>query len=104
MRPKKHETTGTSDLFRARLDQIINMKHELVQLAGKIDWDWLDREIAWLHLHIHRSRSSNANCLCGAVLAVPAQLSPKLRRILILPDIVVRISSQSVSNTSNGLV
>jgi hypothetical protein len=23
--------------------QIINMKHELVQLAGKIDWDWIDR-------------------------------------------------------------
>jgi transposase, IS5 family len=49
MRPKKHETTGTSDLFQARLDQIINMKHELVQLAGKIDWDWLDREIAPLY-------------------------------------------------------
>jgi len=25
MRPKKHETTGSADLFRARLDQIINM-------------------------------------------------------------------------------
>ena len=37
MRPKKHETTGSGDLFRARLDQIINMRHELVQLAGKID-------------------------------------------------------------------
>ena len=49
MRPKKHETTGSSDLFRARLEQIINMKHELVQLAGKIDWDWLDREIAPLY-------------------------------------------------------
>jgi IS5 family transposase len=36
-------------LFRARLDQIINMKHELVQLAGKIDWDWIDREIAPLY-------------------------------------------------------
>ena len=49
MRPKKHETTGSSDLFRARLEQIINMKHELVQLAGKIDWDWLDGEIASLY-------------------------------------------------------
>ena len=38
MRPKKHETTREGDLLRARLDQIINMKHELVQLAGKIDW------------------------------------------------------------------
>ena len=38
MRPKQHKTMGSGDLFRARLDQIINMKHELVQLAGKIDW------------------------------------------------------------------
>ncbi|MGY4412095.1 hypothetical protein ACVWW4_003831 [Bradyrhizobium sp. LB7.1] len=46
MRPKKHRTTGSRDRFRARLDQIINMKHELVQLAGKVDWDWIDGEIA----------------------------------------------------------
>ena len=37
MRPKQHQTTGSADLFRARLDQIINMKHELVQLADKLD-------------------------------------------------------------------
>jgi len=49
MRPKKHETTGLNDLFQARLDQIINMKHELVALAGKIDWDWLDEEVAPLY-------------------------------------------------------
>src|SRR6476620_7989033 len=49
MRPKKHRTTGSGDLFRARLEQIINMKHELVQLAGKIDWDWIDGEIAPLY-------------------------------------------------------
>jgi IS5 family transposase len=49
MRPKKHETTEEEDLFRARLDQIIDMKHELVQLAGRLDWDWLDGEIAPLY-------------------------------------------------------
>ena len=38
-----------NDLFRARLDQIINLKHELVQLAGKVDWDWIDGEIAPLY-------------------------------------------------------
>jgi hypothetical protein len=37
MRPTKHKTTGSNDLFRAWLDQIINLKHELVLLAGKID-------------------------------------------------------------------
>ncbi len=46
MRPKKRQPTGEGDLFRARLDQIINMKHELVQLAGRLDWEWLDAEIA----------------------------------------------------------
>src|SRR3977135_444530 len=49
MRPKKHKTTGSNDLFRARLDQIINLKHELVLLAGRIDWDWIDGEIAPLY-------------------------------------------------------
>ena len=49
MRLKKHETTGSGDLFRARLDQIINMRHELVQLAGEIDWEFIDGEIAPLY-------------------------------------------------------
>jgi IS5 family transposase len=42
MRPKRREANGEGDLFRARLDQIINMKHELVQLAAKIGWTWID--------------------------------------------------------------
>lgn len=46
MRPKKPERAAHDDLFRARLDQIINMKHELVVLADKIDWDWIDEELA----------------------------------------------------------
>src|SRR5471030_1888488 len=49
MRPKKHATTKSGDLFRARLDQIINLKHELAQFAGQIDWDWIDGEIAPLY-------------------------------------------------------
>jgi transposase, IS5 family len=49
MRPKKHVTTGSSDLFRARLDQIINLQHELAQLADKIDWEFIDQEIAPLY-------------------------------------------------------
>ena len=49
MRPKKQEMTRSGDLFRARLDQIINMKHELAQLAGTIDWEFLDGEIAPLY-------------------------------------------------------
>jgi IS5 family transposase len=46
MRPKKTESSGSGDLFRARLDQIIDMSHELVRLAEAIDWDWIDGEVA----------------------------------------------------------
>jgi IS5 family transposase len=49
MRPKKHEAMRSGDLFRARLDQIINLRHELAQLAEKVDWDWIDGEIAPLY-------------------------------------------------------
>jgi hypothetical protein len=42
MRPKQPETTRSGDLFRARLDQIINLKHELAQRAGQVDWDFID--------------------------------------------------------------
>ncbi|SDD34868.1 transposase, IS5 family [Bradyrhizobium brasilense] len=67
MRPKKHRTTGSGDLFRARLDQIINMKHELVQLAGKVDWDWIDGEIAPLYSENGRPGNipSAAAALCS---------------------------------------
>lgn len=46
MRPKQQQKARHDDLFRARLDQIINMKHELVVLAGKVDWAWLDAQVA----------------------------------------------------------
>jgi len=36
MRPREQER-GQDDLFRSRLDQIIDMKHELVRLGGLID-------------------------------------------------------------------
>lgn len=46
MRPKQQRKARHDDLFRARLDQIIDMKHTLVILADKIDWAWLDDQLA----------------------------------------------------------
>ena len=46
MRPKQQKKADHDDLFRSRLDQIINMKHALVVLADKIGWAWLDEQIA----------------------------------------------------------
>jgi hypothetical protein len=63
MRPNKPETTGEGDLFRARLEQITDLKHELVQLAGEIDWDWIDCELAPLYSDKGRAGSRPASSL-----------------------------------------
>lgn len=42
MRPKERRETGEQDLFRSRLDQIIDMNHTLVKLARAIDWQFLE--------------------------------------------------------------
>ena len=41
-RPRERRDKGEQDLFRSRLDQIINMSHELVRLADTIDWPFLE--------------------------------------------------------------
>ncbi|MFP6699842.1 MAG: IS5 family transposase [Alphaproteobacteria bacterium] len=46
MRPRQQKKSDHDDLFKARLDQIINLRHELVILANKIDWAWFDEQIA----------------------------------------------------------
>lgn len=41
---KKQTTSNQDDLFRSRLDQIINMRHELVILSSLIDWQYFESE------------------------------------------------------------
>lgn len=42
-KPRERRETGEQDLFRSRLDQILNMNHELVRLAQTIDWPVLEQ-------------------------------------------------------------
>src|SRR5262245_17273146 len=42
MRPRERRESGKQDLFRSRLDQIIDMNHALVKLARAIDWHFLE--------------------------------------------------------------
>src|ERR1700746_4039365 len=44
MQPRDRRETGEQDLFRSRLDQIIDMKHPLVVLGRTVDWEFLERE------------------------------------------------------------
>jgi len=43
MKPRERRETGEQDLFRSRLDQIIDLRHPLVRLAGETDWAFLER-------------------------------------------------------------
>jgi hypothetical protein len=38
MRPREQRETGEQDLFRSRLDQIIDLNHPLARLARTVDW------------------------------------------------------------------
>jgi transposase, IS5 family len=44
MRPRERWESGEQDLFRSRLDQVINMDHALVKLARTIDWRFLEEK------------------------------------------------------------
>ena len=45
MRPNERRESGQRDLFRARLDQIVDLKHPLAKLADVIDWGFLEKDI-----------------------------------------------------------
>lgn len=42
MKPRETKATGAHDLFRSRLDQILNMQHQLVKLACRVNWKHLE--------------------------------------------------------------
>ena len=47
MRPRRE--TGQTDLFRARLDQIVDLTHPLAKLARAIDWGFLEERFGALY-------------------------------------------------------
>jgi IS5 family transposase len=49
MQPKKKKTTLQDSLFRDRLENILNHRHALYQLAGFIDWSVFEKEFGKLY-------------------------------------------------------
>jgi IS5 family transposase len=49
MRPRERREGGEQDLFRSRLDQVINMDHALVKLARTIDWRFLEEKFGAMY-------------------------------------------------------
>ena len=53
MKPKNSKSNGQGDLFKSRLDQILNKKHPLFRLAGRIDWSYFEEEFGALFVEGH---------------------------------------------------
>ena len=49
MKPRERRETGQNDLFKARLDQIIDMRHPRVRLAQAIDWRYFEQAFGVVH-------------------------------------------------------
>ena len=52
MRPKERRESGQRDLFRARLDQIVDMWHPLAKLARTVDWGFLERSFGAVYADV----------------------------------------------------
>jgi IS5 family transposase len=52
MRPKERRDSGQKDLFRARLDQIVEMGHPLAKLAATIDWGFLEQRFGAVYADV----------------------------------------------------
>ena len=44
MLPNERPDSGQNDLFRARLDQIVDLNHALAKLARQVDWGFLEQK------------------------------------------------------------
>ena len=42
MKPRERRESGQNDMFKARLDQILDLNHALAKLARRIDWTFLE--------------------------------------------------------------
>jgi hypothetical protein len=89
MRPREPPASTTDDLFRARLLNIINPRHELVRLSGLIDWRRFDEAFRALYAEIgaryreptpsslghgpggRRGKGNSRQALCGRPIRHP---------------------------------
>ena len=45
MKPRKQKVTPQDDLFKVRLQDIVNPQHPLVEMRDMVDWSTLDQEL-----------------------------------------------------------
>ena len=68
MRPKERRDSGQKDLFRARLDQIVDMGHSLAQLAQAIDWGFLEQHVGAVYADVPGRPPSPTRLMAGLAI------------------------------------
>jgi hypothetical protein len=76
MRPKERRDSGQNDLFRARLDEIVDMGHPLAKLGQVVDWQFLEVPIRD-GLHRQGRPSATAHPADGGACDPQAHLQPQ---------------------------
>lgn len=54
MKPKKPESTPQEDIFRMKLEQLLNQRHELYRLARQVDWSSFEERFGALYAEAGR--------------------------------------------------
>ena len=84
MRPSPSRDSGQQDLLRSRLDQITDMTHPLVMLAGKLDSTFLDKQLGAVYRDGPGQPTLPNRLMAGlAILKHPHDLSDEMLRIIL---------------------
>lgn len=65
MRPQEPENSSDNDLFRSRLDNLLDQRHELYRLAELIDWSEFDRSFGELYCPDNGSPAKATRLMVG---------------------------------------
>ncbi len=68
MLKKNPVSSGQADLFRERLESIINMKHRLVKLSQIIKWDWLESSVSQHYCHTNGRPGGSIRMMMGLLI------------------------------------
>ena len=68
MRPREMKKSSTDDLFRQRLENIIDLRHELVKLSEVIDWFSLNQEFAGFYSDVKGRVAKPIRLMAGLIL------------------------------------
>ena len=60
--------SGQDDLYRARLASIIDLRHELAQLARLVDWDGLQQDLSAFYCADNGRPGGSVRLMAGLLL------------------------------------